>query len=274
VLNNFFNLVFGDTQGVVYTTSIAAYADWTFDVSEKFSVDVGARWTSEDKNAVVKNIGYTDATFSKPNGAVAAGFDKTITFNNLSPKISLDYQITPDIMLYGLASRGFKSGGYNIRAQATAVPRSAEPFQDEQVDSYEVGTKMGLLDQTLFLNMSAFHNKYKDIQLSVFTAYDSDGNGTDDAFFGDFTNAGSGTVNGFELEYQWLPGSHWAITGNLAWLDAKYDEFMYAGVNIADEQEFTNAPKFSGAFNLEYRTPVGNGDLSARIGYSYQSEVV
>jgi iron complex outermembrane receptor protein len=113
VLNNFFNLSFGDTHGTIYTKSIAAYADWTFDVSKKFSVDVGARWTNEDKHAVVKNIGYTDATFKKPSGVIAANFDKTINFTNLSPKISLDYQVTPDIMLYGLASRGFKSGGYN-----------------------------------------------------------------------------------------------------------------------------------------------------------------
>jgi iron complex outermembrane receptor protein len=273
VLNNFFNLLFGDTQGKVYTESFAAYADWTFDVTEKFSVDAGVRYTNEEKHAIVLNRGYSDATFSRPI-STAANFDKTITFDNVSPKVSLDYQVTPDILVYGLAARGFKSGGYNIRAQAVAVPRSAEPFSDEQVDSFEAGTKMGLLDQSLFLNLSVFHNKYEDIQLSVFTAYDSNGDGTDDAFFGDFTNAGSGTVNGFEVEYQWLPSEHWVISGNLAWLDAKYDEFIYAGLNIADEQEFTNAPEFSGAFNLEYRTPVGAGDLSARIGYSYQSSVV
>ena len=273
VLNNFFNLSFGDTQGVVYTNSIAAYADWTFDVSDKFSIDAGVRWTDEDKHAVVRNIGYTDATFTKPSGTVAASFDKTINFKNLSPKISLDYQVTPDIMVYGLASRGFKSGGYNIRAQATAVPRSAEPFQDEQVDSYEVGTKMGLLDQRLFLNLSAFHNKYKDIQLSIFTEYTT-AQGTK-AFFGDFTNAGQGTVNGFEAEYQWLATDNFTISGNLAWLDAKYDTYMFKNVNIADQQQFTNAPDFSGALNLEYRTDLGAaGSLSARVGYSYQSSVV
>ncbi|MEO5962936.1 MAG: TonB-dependent receptor [Thermomonas sp.] len=273
VLNNFFNLLFGDTQGVVYTTSIAAYADWTYDVSEKFSVDAGMRWTSEDKHAVVRNIGYKDATFSKPNGVVAAGFDKTINFKNLSPKISLDYQVTPDIMLYGLASRGFKSGGYNIRAQATAVPRSAEPFQDEQVDSYEIGTKMGLLDNSLFLNLSAFHNKYKDIQLSIFTEYTTAQNTK--AFFGDFTNAGAGTVQGLEVEYQWLPVQNFTISGNLAWLDAKYDTYIFKGFNIADQQEFTNAPDFSGALNVEYRADLGAaGSLSARVGYSYQSRVV
>jgi iron complex outermembrane receptor protein len=273
VLNNFFNLSFGDTHGTIYTKSIAAYADWTFDVSKKFSVDVGARWTNEDKHAVVKNIGYTDATFKKPSGVIAANFDKTINFTNLSPKISLDYQVTPDIMLYGLASRGFKSGGYNIRAQATAVPRSAEPFKDEQVDSYEIGSKMGLLDNSLFLNLSAFHNKYKDIQLSIFTEYTTQQNTK--AFFGDFTNAGAGTVQGLEVEYQWLPIKSFTISGNLAWLDAKYDTYLFKGVNIAKQQEFTNAPDFSGAINLEYRTDLGGaGSLSARVGYSYQSRVV
>ena len=273
VLNNFFNLSFGDTQGKVNTKSIAVYADWTFDLTDRLKLDLGARYTDEDKHAVAYNIGYTDATFSTPNGAVAANFDKTINFKNVSPKISLDYQITPDIMLYGLASRGFKSGGYNIRANTTAVPRSGEPFDDESVDSFEIGSKMSFLDQSLFLNLAAFHNKYEDIQLSVFTQY-IDGNGNPQ-FFGDFANAGKGTVNGVEFEYQWLPTANWRISGNLAWLDAKYDEYMFKNVNIADQQEFTNAPDFSGAVNLEYRMDLSNGgNLSARVGYSYQSDVV
>ena len=277
VLNNFFNLLFGDTQGDVFTDSVAVYADWTFDLTDRLTLDVGARYTDEDKHAVVLNRFYTDATYTtlRPVAPIAANFDKTINFKNSSPKISLDYQVNDNIMVYGLATRGFKSGGYNIRAQAVAVPRSAEPFDDEQVDSFEVGTKMSLLDQRLFLNVSAFHNKYKDIQLSVFTAYDSNGDGTDDAFFGDFTNAGQGTVNGLEVEYQWLPTANWLVSGNLAWLDAKYDEYMFKNVDISDQQEFTNAPEFSGAVNVEYRTDLGAmGSLSARLGYTYQSDVV
>ena len=274
VRNNFFGLLFGDTQGTVYTDSIAAYGDWSFDVTDQFNVDVGIRFTDEDKRADVLNRGYTNGTYTVPTNIVA-NFDKTINFTNVAPKISLGYQLNDDILIYGLATRGFKSGGYNIRAQAVAVPRSAEPFDDEVVDSFEAGAKMSFLDQRLFLNVSAFHNKYEDIQLSVFTSYDSDGNGSLDAFFGDFTNAGSGTVNGVEVEYQWLPNRNWLISGNLAWLDAKYDEFIYLGQNIADEQEFTNAPEFSGAFNVEYRTDLANGgDLSARVGYSYQDDVV
>ena len=273
IRNNFFNLQFGDTRGKVLTDSVALYADWTFDLTSRLKLDVGARYTDEDKRAIVLNRFYADATFTRPI-AVAADFDKTTNFKNVSPKVSLDYQITPDIMVYGLATRGFKSGGYNIRANAVAVPRSAEPFDDETVDSYEIGSKMAFLDQRLFLNLSAFHNKYKDIQLSVFTGIDTNGDGVNDAFFGDFTNAGKGTVNGLEVEYQYLPTQNWLITGNLAWLDTRYDEYMDRGVNVADQMKFTNAPEFSGAVNVEYRTDLANGgNLSARVGYSYQSEV-
>jgi iron complex outermembrane receptor protein len=268
VLNNFFNLSFGDTQGTVYTESTALYTDWTFDINEKLKLDVGARYTDEDKRAKVLNRSYTGPDFSTVI-ATPANFDKTVNFTNLSPKVSLDYQVNDDVMVYGLFSRGFKSGGYNIRANATAVPRSAEPFDDEQVDSFEIGSKMSFMDQRLFLNLSAFHNKYEDIQLSVFTELPGGG------FFGDFTNAGQGTVNGLEVEYQFLPSEHWLVSGNLAWLDAKYDEYMSRGVDIADEETFTNAPDFSGAINVEWRTDLANGGrISARVGYSYQSDVV
>ncbi|MEP6881205.1 MAG: TonB-dependent receptor [Dokdonella sp.] len=273
VLNNFFNLLFGDTQGTVYTDSIALYGDWTFDLTDRLKLDAGIRYTDEDKRADVLNRGYADATYSTPI-SVAADFDKTINFKNTSPKLSLDYQFTPEAMVYGSFSRGFKSGGYNIRAQATAVPRSAEPFKDEQVDTIEFGGKFSMLDDSLFMNFALFHNKYKDIQLSVFTAYDSNGDGTDDAFFGDFTNAGKGTAKGVEFEYQWLPSEHWLISGNLAYLKTKYDEYLYRGINIANQQEFTNAPERSGAINVEYNTPLDDGSLGFRVGYNYQSRVV
>lgn len=265
------NPLLGDTQGYVNTRSLAVYADWTFDLTQRLKLDVGARYTDEDKHAVALNRFYTDPTYTTAWGT-AANFDKTVNFKNVSPKVSLDYQVTPDIMAYVSASRGFKSGGFNIRANTTAVPRSGEPFDDETVDSYEIGSKMGFWDQRAFLNLAYFYNKYKDIQLSVFTEYTLP-NGTP-TFFGDFTNAGRGHVQGVELEYQLLPTEHWMISGNLAWLDAKYDEFIDRGVNIADTQRFTNAPDFSGALNVEYRKALANGgNLSARVSYAYQSEV-
>jgi iron complex outermembrane recepter protein len=272
VRNNFFNILFGDTQGQVDTESVAVYFDGTYDINERFSISGGLRWTDEKKSADVFNRGYSDATYRTPI-SVVADFDDSVSFTNLSPKISLDYRLNEDTLLYALYTRGFKSGGFNVRANAVAVPRSAQPFDDEQVDSIELGSKMAFLDDRAYLNLAYFHNKYEDIQLSVFTSF-IDASGTPQ-FFGDFTNAGKGTVQGVEAEYQFRPTPNWIIGGNLAWLDTKYDEFITRGINIAQDQKFTNAPEFSGALNVEHLWPLAaGGDLSARVTYTYQSEVI
>ncbi len=271
VLNNFFGLIFGDTQGQVDTDSIALYGEGTYDFNEQWSLTVGARYTDEKKSVDVLNIGYTDATFSTPSGAVAADFEDSISFENFSPKVSLDYQIDDDTLAYFLYSRGFKSGGFNIRAQATAVPRSRLPFDDEKVTSYEIGLKNAFLDNSVFLNLAYFHNDYEDIQLSVFTVIPGSNPPT---FFGDFANAGAGTVQGVEAEYAVQFNESFSIQGYLAWLDAEYDEFISAGVDVSDSQRFTNAPEFSGSLSGIYTHALaGGGSLIARMTYSYQDEV-
>jgi iron complex outermembrane receptor protein len=258
---------YGTTDGIVYTKSIAAYADMDYALTDKLSIGAGLRWTQEKKHGIVNNQSFANINFNPPTATVA--FDKHITFTNVSPKFSIDYQLTDDALIYGSWSRGFKSGGYNIRA--SVLPNSQLPYDDEQVDSLEIGTKLAFADQRAFLNFALFNNKYKDIQLSVFTTCTVANVQT---FCGDFTNAGQGTVKGAEVEFQFRPDEHWSFSGNLARLDAKYDEYLFKGVNIADQQEFTNAPEFSGAVNAEYRTPVGaGGELSLRLTYSYQSEV-
>jgi iron complex outermembrane recepter protein len=271
VLNNFFNLSFGDTQGRVDTDSIAVYGEGTYDFTEQWSVTLGARYTDEKKSADVFNIGYRDPQFTIPSGVIAADFEDSVSFENFSPKISIDYQFDEDTLYYFLATRGFKSGGFNIRAQATAVPRSRLPFDDETVTSLEVGAKYAFMDGRAYLNLAYFNNDYKDIQLSVFTVVPGSNPPT---FFGDFANAGKGSVDGVEAEYAMQFTDSFSVQGHLAWLDTKYDEFISAGVNVADTQRFTNAPDFSGGItgihNLELAS---GGSLTTRVSYSYQDKV-
>ncbi len=271
VLNNFYGLSFGDTQGVVDTDSVAVYGEFTWDFAERWALTLGGRYTDEKKTADVYNIGYTDASFTRPSGVVAADFEDSVSFQNFSPKVSLDFKVSEDILLYALASRGFKSGGFNIRAQATAVPRSRLPFDDETVTTFEVGAKNAFLDDRLFVNLAYFNSDYKDIQLSVFTAVP---NSNPPVFFGDFTNAGKGSVDGIELEYQALLSPSFTLQGNFAWLDAQYDEFITNNVNVAANQKFTNAPDFSAAITGLHTLQLdGGGSFTTRVSYSYQSEV-
>ncbi|BDU20724.1 TonB-dependent receptor [Dyella sp. GSA-30] len=262
---------YGSTGGRVGTKSYAGYGDFTWDISPQWSLDVGVRLSRETKSAVIQNYGYADASFSNPI-ATLADFSGSHTTNNASPKVSLSWAASDHINLYASYSEGFHSGGYNIRANCVAIPSSCRPIQDEKVQSYELGSKMTFFDDRLMANTAVFHNVYSNIQLSVFTSYTLP-NGSQ-GFFGDFTNAGKGHIDGLEEEFAWKPTENWTFSGNVAYLHTKYTQFLSGGVNIADTQRFTNAPKWSGGLSLENTYPLANGgSITGRINYTYQTSV-
>jgi Outer membrane receptor proteins, mostly Fe transport len=262
---------YGSTGGRMGTKSYAGYGDFSWDFAPAWSLDVGLRYTHETKTALIQNFGFANASFSTPISTVA-NFSGSHASNNVSPKVSLDWSVSNQIKLYGSYSEGFHSGGFNIRANCVAVPASCRPIDDEKVQSYELGSKMTFLDDRLMLNTAAFHNVYSNIQLSVFSSYTLP-NGSQ-GFFGDFTNAGKGHIDGVEEEFAWKPTEAWTLSGNFAYLHTKYTQYLTRGVNVADQQKFTNAPKWSGGLALENTHELPNGgNLTARINYTYQSLV-
>lgn len=271
VFNNFFNASFGTTGGEVGTESYAVYGEGTYDFGERFSLTAGLRYTSEEKSARILNRAFSNSTFSTPI-ATLTDINRSVDFNNLSPKVSLDYRLSDDVLLYVLGSRGFKSGGFNIRANVAAVPQSARPFDDEKVTSAEIGAKLALAEGRAYVNAAYFYNWYRDIQLSVFTSIVVNGTPT---FFGDFTNAGKGHIQGVELEYAYTPVDGFNIKGHVAYLDAQYDEYIDRGVNVARLQRFTNAPEWQAGINFEYLHRLsGGGEISTNLAYRYQTEVI
>jgi len=267
------NAFFAASRGVVNTRSAALYGDLTLDFDDRTSLEIGLRYTSEKKTGTVFNQGYTDATFSTPKGPAAADFTDSKTFASLSPLINLSRRFSNGAMLYAQATRGFKSGGYNIRANTVLVPASGEPFKDETATAYEVGAKTQWLDGRLTVNAALFHTDYRDIQLSVRTPYDSDGNGSDDELLGDFRNAGAGTTDGAELELAAHTGAHFKWLGHVGYLETGYDEYVSEGVDIADGQRFTNAPRWTAGASAIADVPLRSGGwLLARIDGNYQSK--
>ncbi len=274
VQNIFFDSIYGTTDGVTFTDSLAAFGDGSYDLSRRLTLNFGIRFTSEDKNGRAFNALYSDDTFTTPV-LVTADYDKTATFSSVSPKLGLDYQFSDNIMGYATLSRGFKSGGFNVRAQSSFFPESAEPFDDEQLTVLEVGVKSVFPESGLILNAATFWGDYTDIQVSTFTSYDSDGDGTDDAFFGNFLNAGDATMKGVELEFDWKSrATEWfGISGNLSYLDASPDSFLDENADgFVDTQVITNAPKVTGTLNLNFHGPAFGGAISGALGYSYRDE--
>ena len=275
VLNNFVNALFGSTDGDTQTDSLAIFGDGSYLVNDKLTFNFGLRYTEEDKNGRAFNVGFTDGTFSQI-AVVSADYDETESFNSVSPKLGLDYKFNDDVMGYVSVSRGFKSGGFNVRAQAAAQPDTAKPFQDEVLTVAEVGVKSVLAGGSLILNSAVFTGDYTDIQVSTFTSFDSDGDGTNDAFFGNFLNAGDATISGLEVEFDWTSrATTWlGLSGNLSFLGID-EGFLDADNNgLADTQVITNAPKTTGALNLNINVPAWGGLISGSVGYAYRHDSV
>jgi iron complex outermembrane receptor protein len=265
VKNIFVNSSFGTTDGTVKTKSFAGFMDGSYKMSDKLTLNAGARLTSEEKKAHVFNASY-DSTFSRVL-AVAASFDKSKKFTSLAPRVGLDYAFSDHVMGYVSGSRGFKSGGFNVRANTISAPGSDLPFKDEVLDVVEVGVKSVLADRKLVLNAAAFYGDYKDVQVSTFTTVNG-------AFFGQFLNAGNATMKGLEVEFDASSvGFSWlSISGQGSYLGVDPDPLDNNRDGFVDTQVITNAPKFTGAIRATGRGVVGRGVLVGSIGYAYRDD--
>jgi iron complex outermembrane receptor protein len=170
-------------------------------------------------------------------------------------------------MVYAKASRGFKGGSYNVRANTVTFPGSAHPLDAETVTAYELGAKTEWLEGRLAVDATLFRNDYRDIQLSVNIVNPLGG------LFADFRNAGAGTAQGMELEWQARLGSRLSWTGHVGYLDAGYDEYLDGGIDVASSRVFPNAPRWTAGTSLVVDVPIERGALHARLDGRYQSEV-
>jgi iron complex outermembrane receptor protein len=265
VKNIFVNSSFGTTDGTVKTSSIAGFLDGSYHLSNELTLNAGARLTSEKKTAHVFNAAY-DSTFSRVL-AVAAAFDKDKTFSSFAPRLGLDYAFRENVMGYVAASRGFKSGGFNVRANTIAAPGSDTPFKDEVLDVAEVGVKSVLNDHKLVLNAAAFYGKYKDVQVSTFTTVNG-------AFFGQFLNAGNARIKGVEVEFDASSvGFNWlSFSGQGSYLGVDPDPLDNNHDGFVDTQVITNAPKFTGALRATGRGVVLRGLLVGSVGVSHRDD--
>ena len=263
---------YSGADGSLRTRSVAVYADWVHDFNDRWQLDAGLRYTVERTTATAYNGFYTDATYTTPTplppyfGRPSADFTDSETYRAPTPSIALAWRASR-AMLYAKASRGFKGGTYNVRANTVTAPDSAHPVDAETVTAFELGARSEWLDNRLSMDATVFHNDYRDIQLSVLTV------DTLGAPFPDFRNAGRGTTQGMELEWRARLGPRVSWTGQVGYLDARYDEYIDGGVDVASSQHFPNAPKWTAGTSLAADFPLEAGLLRARIDGRYQSEV-
>lgn len=237
------------------TTSWAAYVNASLALTERLSVSAGVRYTEEEKEYF-----RTTSTFSSFPGLTfdpAYAFTIEDTWTDVSPMASVDYRATDNILAYARVARGYKSGGFNGRANN---PGEEAPYEPEIVTSYEIGLKTDWLDRTLRANLAAFYNDYEDFQARVSGLVNDPVTGLPVPQL-TVLNAGSLEISGAELELSYMPVAALLLDAQIGYLDAEYGEFedarfvAYGGSRAFQEPAFS--PDWTARFGAAYEFDLG-----------------
>ncbi len=243
------------------TVAYAAFVDGTLNVSERFRLLAGVRYSRDEQSVTQQNeAGALIGGVQFPFLITCPLQTNDLTFESVTPRAGLQYELAEQQNVYFTYSRGFKSGGINFSA-------CNNRFQPEEITSFEAGYRSRLFGNALTLNASLFHYKYDDLQLSQVVGLTSL-----------VRNAAGAEVNGLEVETVWSPDEHWTINANLSLLDATYTEFVnidslapLLGPQDVAGNNLNNAPESSLNLGLNYRwTETAFGQWSARLDASYR----
>ncbi|MGZ5649943.1 MAG: TonB-dependent receptor [Usitatibacter sp.] len=305
---NEFDVLFNASGGLslytlddVDTKTWAGYADASYNVTDTFSVDVGGRYTSDQRQARIFKRTYLGLAGSPTLGNPAAvglpantdmsksDLDRTDT--KFTPKLGIGWKFAPEHNLYATYSEGFKGGFFDPRMDLGGNPNSVTSLakrkgvEPEEVKTVEVGLKSAFNNGRIQTNADVFFTDYTNVQIpGSIPTYDAAGNVT--GFAGNVTNAGKAKIKGFELEARGRVTDAFTLSGMVGFIDAEYKEWIVANgltgsaaalINVAGSAEFQNTPKKTASLTGNYEWPLAmfgrGGSLALASTVSYKSKV-
>jgi iron complex outermembrane recepter protein len=265
------------TAGHVDTESWSAFADVSFDLTEALTLSVGGRYTRDEKTGVVYRQNFTgirSPLFGNPlavPGLVRSDFTSTDSYEKFTPRVSVSYDLNSELTGYASYSQGFKSGGFDMRADAILTPTSRDGYAPETVDSYEAGLKGYFFDRRLSLNTAVFYAQYQDQQVTLQTPVGA-------SIASQVLNVGESHMSGAEVEGVAYLTPDLSANFALGYIKAEFDEYRALNPltgrveDFADSRVFQNTPEWTGAFSLTYQRDLGGkGKISFIPSASYRS---
>ena len=165
-------------------------------------------------------------------------------------------------MLWSGYSRGFKSGGFNADGMFAGL--DFFEYDDESVDSFEIGLKSIWLDPPAPPEPNGFLARYNDFQVFQLTTT------AQGAVSIELTNAGKATTQGIELETTFMATDRLTLTANASYTDARFDRFENATGENYDGNTLPYAPHWKTYLAAEYLQPIrGSGNLLFFLDYGY-----
>lgn len=249
-----------DIDNFVENESIALFAQSSTDISDLISLTTGIRWTSDEKKY------RTRQQIPSLNLLVVDGQSRR-RFNDVTGRLSIDFQLSDTHLVYAAVSSGFKSGGFTPRYVAPVEkPLSFDP---EIVLSYELGSKWQGLDNRIQINSALFYADYEDIQLVLFDVFGAPIN----------QNGGDATIWGVESELTFVVNGNFRISATAGYINAGFDTVLeprggavFQPVTV--NSTFPNTPEFQASISPEFNVAIDNHiALSWRLDIVYSSKV-
>lgn len=284
--------IFGFSQHPTISKTLGIFGQATYSLTDSLRLTGGIRYTTDDKSRVGATINHANLTdpldyttgtlpgVTNP-GSPATGFqpvrdslnNAAVSYNKITWKVGLDYDLTSDTLLYANVSTGYKAGGFNegcLAGQTNCfqpAPANVLFYNPETLTAYEVGVKANL-SRAVKLTGSYFHYDYSNLQLSRIDA----------TFCGGpclvISNAGKAKIDGVEFEALIQPSPRNRFDFAVNWLNARYADYAITpGVNFAGEK-LDRSPEWTATVGYRYTLPIGGGGLEfgvrTRISDSYQ----
>jgi len=245
--------------------SWAAFGQATYAIQPNLRVTGGLRYSIDTKSATGDDKTYL--SFGGPaflSGTVPDNFPET-TWHHLDWRVGVDYDLTPQSLVYANVATGYLEGGFNIGSQIGLLPN----FVPEKLLAYTVGNKNRFFDDRLQLNWEAFYYDYKDYIVSVYL--------TAGAAVGQFALFNTpAKIYGGEIEGVFRATPNDTFTANLALLHARYGTFVQTfvstGLTNLSGKTLEKAPSASIQAGYEHVFELAHGDeIRFGVQTSYSS---
>ena len=242
--------------------SLSIFGQTTYSFDDDFRLISGFRYTRDNFLTDVSNFFGIEL------------YQEDDTDEETSGRLTLEYDLDADSMVYLSQTRGFKPGGTNLTfgSSGDGTPAMVLPtFKSETLDSTEIGFKTEFLDGRALANIAIFDYTYKNLQVQ----------GTDpDVFKGGVVNIPESEVQGLELEFTASLSDSWTIDANFAYLDseitssfeyldnAKAQQYSFGGESSryllredVQGNELAKTPEITADISLIYSTQLASGDV-------------
>lgn len=244
------------------------FAEVTWSITDRVDITAGGRYTHDERKFSLfvpepdSDLGafYIYGFFTNEPLSDEADWD------NFSPRFLLEYAFSDDVNLFASYSQGYKAGGYDnftvvgndFSGVALGADAQLATFDEEKVESYEIGIKSEFFDNRLRFNASGYFYEYTDLQETFFV--------------GPITvtgNVGEAEGIGFETDVTIFPHEYWELIFNFSYMDTEVSGVPDDLCENCEGNELPFAPEvsLSALVNFNYPVPYGEFFVSAEFVY-------